>query len=99
MAARALVAHVRLGGRTWAPGEVPPPEVARRITNPAAWSGTEESAPKESSVAEPPESGPGSGRDAWRAHADLLDVEVPEDATRDEIVALVRGRDRSRERV
>lgn len=97
MAGRALVAYVCLAGRSWAPGEVPPAEVAARITNPAAWDlpGEPEGDPDptpDPQPQEPPESGPGSGKDAWRAHADMLGLDVPEDATRDEIVALVRAR-------
>lgn len=39
---------------------------------------------------EPPRSGAGSGTDVWRAYAeDELGLEVPEDAGRDDIVALV----------
>lgn len=38
---------------------------------------------------EPPRSGRGSGFDAWADHAANLGLDVPEDATRDDIVALV----------
>lgn len=39
---------------------------------------------------EPPLGGPGSGVAAWKAHAEGLGIEVPDDAGRDDIVALVR---------
>lgn len=35
---RALTRFVLLDGRAWAPGDVPPDEVAARIRNPLAWS-------------------------------------------------------------
>jgi len=41
---------------------------------------------------EPPRSGKGSGVEAWAEYAASLDIEVPEGASRDEIVELVDGR-------
>lgn len=38
---------------------------------------------------EPPRAGRGSGLDAWVEYAESLDLEVPADATRDDIIALV----------
>lgn len=38
---------------------------------------------------EPPRSGKGSGVEAWRTYADALGITHPDDATRDDIVALV----------
>jgi hypothetical protein len=40
----------------------------------------------------PPRTGRGSGADAWREYATGLGIEVPEDAGRDDIVALVEAR-------
>lgn len=37
----------------------------------------------------PPLSGRGSGKGAWADYAEELGIDVPEDATRDDIVALV----------
>jgi hypothetical protein len=34
---RKLARTVHIGGQVWHAGEVPPPEVAEKITNPAAW--------------------------------------------------------------
>lgn len=45
--------------------------------------------PIEDGDAEPPRSGKGSGLDAWIAYAELLEIDVPEDATRDDVIALV----------
>lgn len=39
----------------------------------------------------PPRNGAGSGRDAWKAYADTLGLEVADDATRDDIVAAVEA--------
>jgi hypothetical protein len=38
----------------------------------------------------PPQGGPGSGKDAWAAYAANLDVQVPDDAGRDDIIAAIR---------
>lgn len=35
----------------------------------------------------PPQSGKGSGKDAWVAYAEANDVEVADDATKDDIIA------------
>lgn len=38
---------------------------------------------------EPPRNGAGSGRDAWAGYAKHLGLEVPDEASRDELIALV----------
>lgn len=38
---------------------------------------------------EPPRAGRGSGVEAWATYAKSLDLDVPDDATRDEIIELV----------
>jgi hypothetical protein len=85
--------------RAFGPDDKVPAEWAKLITNPAAWEGGEP--PKSAEAgdggpatpadpsAEPPRSGKGSGVEVWRAHAAHLGVEVPEDASRDDIVAAV----------
>jgi hypothetical protein len=40
----------------------------------------------EARLPEPPRAGKGSGRDAWAAYASRRGVEVPDDASRDDIV-------------
>lgn len=47
--------------------------------------------PAPSAVAAPPRTGPGSGRDAWAVYAKQQGVDVPEGATRDEIIGLTEG--------
>jgi hypothetical protein len=79
------------------PGDDVPGWAAKQITNPDVW----ESAPKGADAGaagdgaesdEPPLGGAGSGVAAWRAYAEGLGIaDIPEDATRDDIVALVRG--------
>lgn len=43
-------------------------------------------------VQEPPRGGAGSGETAWRAYAAHLGIEIPEDADRGDIIALVDAR-------
>lgn len=43
----------------------------------------------------PPRSGTGSGKEAWAAYAASRGIEVPEDATRDEIIDAVDEADRA----
>lgn len=38
---------------------------------------------------EPPRTGKGSGTEEWRAYAEALGIDVPEDASRDQIIELV----------
>jgi hypothetical protein len=49
--------------------------------------GTPVAAQSETGSGEPPRSGKGSGKEAWAAYADSLGVDVPGDASRDDIVA------------
>ncbi|GAA1714498.1 hypothetical protein [Brachybacterium phenoliresistens] len=37
----------------------------------------------------PPKAGKGSGPEAWRAYAEKVDVEVPADASREDVIAAV----------
>lgn len=66
---RHLVTNVHLDGVWYRPGEIPPSDVAERISNPDAWSGEAEAAEPEKSeppvVKQPPRKGPGSGGPAW----------------------------------
>lgn len=39
----------------------------------------------------PPKGGPGSGMDAWLAYAKKAGVEVPADASRDDVIAAVEA--------
>jgi hypothetical protein len=85
-------------GVRYDPGMDVPAEVASEWSNPdIVWDGDAPAsdagdgaakAPADPSV-EPPRSGRGSGVEAWRAHAAHLGVEVPDDASRDDIIAAV----------
>lgn len=73
-----------------------PEHVARLIPNPKAWEGgvlptfgTSEPESGRGHDGEPPRSGGGSGKDAWRTHAESLGLTVPDGVGRDDIVALV----------
>lgn len=48
-----------------------------------------ESDPDEDGGAEPPRSGRGSGLDAWVAYAEGVGIDIPEGASRDDVIALV----------
>jgi hypothetical protein len=95
---REYVAETRVFG----PDDKVPAEWAKLITNPAAWDGGEPpksadagdgdapaSADEPDGGGEPPRSGKGSSTEAWQKYAASLGVEVPEDASRDDIVAAV----------
>lgn len=65
--------------------------------NPPAGGAT--GSPDASTLAPPPRGGAGSGADAWRAYAAAaagkkgLEIEIPEDATRDDIIKALEGAD------
>ncbi len=52
-----------------------------QITNPNAW------ADSDNGSEAPPKAGKGSGKDAWADYAAANDVDVPDDASRDDIIA------------
>jgi len=81
------------------PGDEPPKWAADQITNPKAWAPEEESTPDgdgdgsgtsgDEGPEEPPRVGKGSGVKAWQEYAEAIGVEVPDGASRDEIIAAV----------
>lgn len=74
--------HLTTGGLAAAGGEATNPPVVP-VDPPEA---PENPAP---SVSAPPRAGRGSGFDAWKAHAESLGIEVPDDAQRDDVIELV----------
>jgi hypothetical protein len=92
--ARRLKLSVVVGSQVYVGGDVPPTDVAKQITNPDAWEGEPdvEDDGGDSGSGEPPRSGRGSGEDVWREYATGLGIDVPDDAGRDDIVALVDAR-------
>lgn len=91
-----------VAGRVYPAGDVPPSEVAAHITNPAAWDGPAEAVesipasppetPEGPELKEPPRKGRGSGVEAWRTYAGQIGIELPDGASRDDILALVDAR-------
>lgn len=84
----AAVVHVYDDGGTvhvFGPGDDVPGWAAGKITNPKAWQAEE-------TADEPPRTGRGSSREAWVAYAEGLGIAVPDDASKDDIVALVDSR-------
>ncbi|HXH57730.1 hypothetical protein [Iamia sp.] len=90
----ALVNTVIVDDVTYEAGSTPPGEVARQITNPAAWEGgiVPDGARTEPPAGEPPRAGTGSGTEEWAAYATGLGLDIPADAKRDEIIATVDAR-------
>jgi hypothetical protein len=101
MSERRLIAYVHVGGVAYGPGDEVPADVAKRIGE-HAWADDDSDQVVESEqdpggggqddVEAPPRSGRGSGVEAWKAFAEQHDVEVDEDASRDDIVALLEER-------
>lgn len=78
--------HHELGvTHVFGPDSAPPKWAREAITNPHAWDGE----PDAKAPAAPPRAGKGSGFETWAAYAIGLGIEVPEDATREEIFELV----------
>lgn len=83
-------------GRTavFGPADEVPEWAAALIVNPKAWADepapvAEPTGPATGGTAEPPKSGRGSSREAWAVYAQARGLEVPDDASREEIVAAV----------
>jgi hypothetical protein len=99
MSALVSTVHVRDEKGTdhvFGPDSDVPEWAQRKITNAAAW----DEAPQfedEDAGDEPARSGRGSGLDAWTAYAKSLDIEVPADASRDDVIALVDEKETSTE--
>jgi hypothetical protein len=75
---------------TFGPDDSLPGWAVKGITNPDVWDGdAPASADEPDSGGEPPRSGKGSSTEAWQRYAASLGVTVPEDASRDDIVAAV----------
>lgn len=103
MAALNTYVHVRDEhgvNHVFGPEDKVPGWAVSQITNTAVWDG---SAPKgaplssgstagtSGDVTEPPRSGTGSGVKAWKTYAESKGITVPDDATRDDVIALVEA--------
>ena len=87
--ARRLAFTVVVDGDTLPIGTEETAALKAAIPNPIAWDGPSELDDEPAEDAEPPRGGSGSGEEVWRKYADRLGLEVPADASRDDIVALV----------
>lgn len=88
------VHHPEKGSVAFGPKDDVPAWAKKLITRDDVWATSTPAAsdddPGDSTPTEPPRTGKGSGEKAWRAYAtEVLEIEVPEDASRDDIVALV----------
>lgn len=82
------VVNVTVGETTYPAGKDLPAGVADQIDNPKVWE-TPKASGADALDGEPPRSGQGSGVDAWRDYAEASGIDVPEGASRDDIVELV----------
>lgn len=76
------------------PDDEVPAWAAKAITNPDVWDGAELSPSPTHPVVEdgpPPKGGAGSGAPAWREYAAKRNVEVPENASREDVVAALEA--------
>ncbi len=89
-----LNCHVTSGLSSYGPGDDLPAEVVAAFAGQDVWEvppdtpGGAVQAPQQ-----PPTSGKGSGLDSWRDYATSLGITVPDDASRDDIIAAVTGQD------
>ncbi|MDN4174729.1 hypothetical protein QWY28_17340 [Nocardioides sp. SOB77] len=69
-------------------GDTLPAWAAKKVDNPGAFvdDGTSADQTEDETGAPPPRSGRGSGVDAWRAYAAAHDVDVDDDATREDVI-------------
>lgn len=71
------------------PGSDVPDWAAELMTNPEVWEGVPVTVAPSPPGGEPPRSGRGASVKAWRRHAESLGLEVPDGASREEIIAAV----------
>lgn len=88
------VHHPEKGTVAFGPGDDVPAWATKLITRDDVWdTGTAvagDDDPGTTPTDEPPRAGAGSGEKAWRAYAtEVLELEVPEDAKKADIIALV----------
>ena len=75
---------------TFGPGDDLPEWAEAAIENPDVWADEDiDEDDVDTGGGEPPRTGAGSGRANWAAYAESLGIEVPDGASRDEIIDLV----------
>lgn len=84
-----LAAYVHVAGKVYGPGDEPPAAHAALITNPDAWEDGVLPDPVDGApdTQPPPRHGKGSSLADWTAYAEANDVQVPDDANRDAVIA------------
>ncbi len=86
--------------RVFKPGDDVPKDWAKLIDHDAAWDddGVEEAPQRQAAPRDPgtppPMSGMGSGAEVWALYAAEVDVDIPEGATRDQIVEAIKAADK-----
>ncbi len=80
------------------PDDEVPEWALKKITNPNVWATQpKKAAPSEVVLEVPPRHGRGSSASAWRAYAERttaaegMHIEIPEDASRDDIIEALEG--------
>lgn len=86
-----LAYSVYVDGTWYRPKDNVPAKVAAQIRNKAWEGGKRPSGKSGGDPVPPPMSGKGSGIEAWRAYAAAVEVEVDDDAGRDEIVEAIQA--------
>jgi hypothetical protein len=91
-------AATRIGDHAWVEVEsgsatdgtpAPPPAAPSVDEEPSGDDESDEDA-GDGALNPPPQAGPGSSGEAWRAYAASVGVEVPTDAKRDDVIDLIR---------
>lgn len=106
MAGRRLKTFVHVGGTAYGPDDDVPADVAEQIGDHAWADDSDEGGDEPDRVGfvdpnartattdeAPPRSGRGSGVEAWRAYAARHDLDVPADASREDIIAAAEDAD------
>lgn len=88
-----LNCHVTSGLSSYGPGDDLPAEVVAAFAGQDVWEVPPDTPGGAVQAPQPPTSGKGSGLDSWRDYATSLGITVPDDATRDDIIAAVTGQD------
>ncbi len=95
MSAGKLATFVHVNGSVYGPDDDVPADVAALISNPKAWAeqpaGAQQKAGAGSESEIPPKGGAGSGAEHWRAYAAKVDVEIADDASREDVIAALEA--------
>lgn len=73
------------------PGDLPPTVPVIPVGGEQPPAGPAASGDEQGTVSPPPKAGQGSSAEAWRTYAAAVDVEVPADASRDDVIAALEA--------